>query len=136
MKTKIMKLLLICMCLPILLTAQENHLSLANSMAEKGLYEEAIAEINTVIDKDPAYARAYKIRGHIYIAKGDLQKALEDLTQVITLVHNQAKPYVDRAVVHYKMGNKGLAMADITQAQKIAPNDPWTTAVKDQISSE
>jgi Flp pilus assembly protein TadD len=136
MNTTIIKLLIISLCLPVLLVAQNNPISTANAMAEQGRYAEALTELNSAIANEPNSARAYKIRGHVYIAQGDHQKALADLSKVIALTPHQAKPYVDRAIVHYKMGNKGLALSDISAAQRIAPTDSWVAAVREKISSE
>lgn len=126
------KLLIMLCCLPAILMAD---ISAANRMAESGRYDEALKELNQAISQDPS-ARTYKLRGHVYIAKGDLSKALSDLSQAISLAPNSAKPYVDRAIVHYKMGNKGLALDDMAKAEKIAPESAWVQGVKEKISND
>jgi len=140
MKLNVIKLIIFLFCLPLMLIGAESNpeanIMKANMMAEQGQYGQALKEIDAAIKKAPNSARAYKIRGHIYIAKEDYQKALADLGKVISLAHNQAKPYVDRAIVHFKMGNKGLAMSDISKALKINPSDPWTLGVGNKIANE
>jgi len=75
--------------------------------------QEAIADMNTVIDIAPDNARAYHIRGLAHDKSGDYNKALEDFNQALELNPNYGAVFYSRANLHTKMGHTDEAAEDI-----------------------
>jgi len=75
--------------------------------------QEAIADMNTVIDIAPDNARAYHIRGLAHDKSGDFNKALEDFNQALELNPNYGAVFYSRANLHTKMGHTDEAAEDI-----------------------
>ena len=110
--------------------------SAGNSFANRGKYPEALEQLTKAIEKDPAQARAYKLRGHVYYAMGDYQKAFADLDKVVELAPNNYNVYVDRAIVNYQAGNKEAAKRDIAKALKMNPDSAFSKAAAEKILSQ
>ncbi len=66
---------------------------LADTHREGGLLDEALEEINTVIDKQPDSIKALQVRGKINLDNGFIQECLKDYQRLIELKPNQASIY-------------------------------------------
>ncbi|MEJ2284913.1 MAG: tetratricopeptide repeat protein [Desulfobacterales bacterium] len=82
--------------------------------------QEAIADMNTVIDIAPDNARAYHIRGLAHDKSGDLNKALEDFNQALELNPNYGAVFYSRASLHTKMGHTDEAAEDIRMVTQLS----------------
>jgi len=79
-------------------------------------YQEAIAVLNNVLEKDPQDAQAHRKRGIAYAHIGKYSEALTDLSRAIDLNDTDAEAYNQRGIVHYKLGRYPQAMADFNRA--------------------
>ncbi len=75
--------------------------------------QEAIADINAVIDIAPDNARAYHMRGLAHDKSGDPDGALADFNHALELNPDYGAVYYSRANLHTKMGRPDLAAEDI-----------------------
>lgn len=85
---------------------------------------DAMEDIEKAIDADPANARAYGFRGHLYIIKGDYHRALSDLNRSIELDRNLFPSYETRSRAYEALGQVNEALADMKTALSLRPNDP------------
>jgi tetratricopeptide (TPR) repeat protein len=75
--------------------------------------QDALADINAVIDIAPDNARAYHMRGLAHDKSGNLDGALEDFNHALELNPDYGAVYYSRANLHTKMGHPDLAADDI-----------------------
>jgi|GEM_PF-5149506 len=91
--------------------------------AEKGDYDQAIADYTQAINLSPNYAMAYNNRGWAYYLKGDLDQAIKDTTKAIQLDPDVAYAYITRGHVYDNMGDIDRAVADFEIALSLDPNN-------------
>ena len=82
--------------------------------------QEAIADMNAVIDIAPDNARVFHMRGLAHDKSGDLDKALEDFNQALELKPDYGTVYYSRAHLHTKMGRPDLATEDIQMVTQLS----------------
>lgn len=79
-------------------------------------YQDAIAALSQILEKNPQDAQAHRKRGIAYAHIGKYPEALADLDRAIALNDPDAAAYNQRGIVHYKLGRYPQAMADFNQA--------------------
>jgi tetratricopeptide (TPR) repeat protein len=93
-----------------------------NEAKNRGNYDQAIADYDAAIQKDPNNAVAWHWRGYLYEEKKDWDRAIVDLNQAIRLDPNYAKAYLNRGTAYYYKKDNDRAIADYTQAIRLDPN--------------
>lgn len=100
--------------------------SLAEESLNKGLeylqggkYNEAIAELTSVIEADPKNAVAYYNRGLAYNKIQKSGKAILDYAKAIELDPKNAEAYYNRGIVYYYRDELDMAIADWTRTIEI-----------------
>jgi tetratricopeptide (TPR) repeat protein len=88
--------------------------------------DNAIADWNSAINRDPRDARAYRQRGGAYFKKGDFSLAIADYSRAIELEPKEAKGYFNRGLVYQARDERTKAIADFTTVVTLA-NDPEAT---------
>jgi lipoprotein NlpI len=73
----------------------------------------AVESFNQSIKADPAYAKAYHMRGLAFESKGDHQAALTDFNEAIELNPQYGAAYYSRGALYAKMGREDLSTDDI-----------------------
>ena len=68
----------------------------AVALHNSGQTDKALAEIDTVIAKDPARARAFRARGEIFRQLGQIDRAFEALNEAVRLDPGNAYGYESR----------------------------------------
>lgn len=91
--------------------------------ADKGEYDQAIADDNEAIRLDPKDAYAYSNRGAAYENKGQHDQAIADYNHAIELNPEDEYAYRDRGLVYENKGQYDEAIADENQAIHVSPKD-------------
>ncbi len=98
----------------------------------EGQYDNAISVLTEAIErgKGTMLSTAYKMRGVVYVEKGQYALALNDMTKSISLQskkHDAAEylpsTYYARGVIYNKLGNRELAVADFRMAADLEPKN-------------
>ena len=95
--------------------------SLAENYLEVGEYEEAIAQIQAVLDQDPQNAAALLTRGKAEFTQGNYDQALETFAQSIELDGSSAEAFDERGNTYYEKGLYDEAIADYRKAISVDP---------------
>lgn len=99
-------------------TAAE-HYSNANALITSGKYDEALAQLNQAIAKDPKVADYFTLRGELYRNKNDCVNAIADYSKSIELNPNNGEVYYLRAICYYFTKEYDKAWDDVRKAQSL-----------------
>ncbi|MCX5701812.1 MAG: tetratricopeptide repeat protein [Candidatus Omnitrophica bacterium] len=91
----------------------------AQEYLNKGMYDQAIAELNKAIQIDPSAAEFYTLRGHLYRTKTELTHAISDYAKSIELNPNNGEIYYYRAICYMFTKEYGKAWDDVHKAQSL-----------------
>ncbi len=72
-------------------------------------YQESLAELNTAIEKNPAYANAYVARGGAYLGLRNYAEAVSDYQKALTINANMATPQFGLGRAYERLGQKASA---------------------------
>jgi tetratricopeptide (TPR) repeat protein len=86
-------------------------------------YDDAIADINRVIQIRPQWGEAYEKRGQVYMAASDLSNAIADYTRAIEINPKFADAYFYRAIARNGLRDYAGEMEDLNTCIEIDPND-------------
>jgi tetratricopeptide (TPR) repeat protein len=96
-----------------------NHRAMAFSNSEKN--QEAINDLNKVIELNPKYAPGYRNRAGVFETTGEYSKAIDDYTITIKL-ENGADDYAKRGAAFGKIQKFDDAIKDYTKALELNPS--------------
>ena len=99
------------------------HLGRAQTLAQAGKTDEALAEFNTALDLDPHNARAFYNRGLLYQSDKQYELAIADFTSANGLTPQQADPLLGRATCYLALGKAREAAADLDEAVQGSPQN-------------
>lgn len=91
----------------------------------QGRYDEAVAALSKAINRNPAYAPAYRLRASAFKAIKDYPASAEDYTSLLALTPDFLF-YNRRGLVYEEMKEYKLAAADYTAAINLNPRWPIT----------
>ncbi|MDD5226881.1 MAG: tetratricopeptide repeat protein [Candidatus Omnitrophica bacterium] len=104
-------------------------------LAQSEKYDEAIAEFNKVIARDPNNVAAYVALGNAYKQKKEVEKALATYTQGLEIAKDDRRTtdlYKERADAYLRAGWSGkgdknfeLAIADLNKAEPFQSKNGW-----------
>ena len=100
---------------------REAHYNRAIALSEAGVYLDAIADFDRVIEIYPQYTEAYYKRGLTKIKMGNYEGAIADFDQAIVSNPQFADAYSGRGATKSKTGDHDGAIADFDQAFAINP---------------
>jgi len=89
-----------------------------------GLYAEAAADFNKVIQGAPRDPTGYNSLGDVYLAKGDYQSALKNYEMAIEVEPLFVDAYIGRGIVYVSLEKYALAINDFQKVLQTAPDDP------------
>jgi len=96
------------------------HLFKGIHYANKGLWDDAIAEYDRAIELNPRFVEAYFVRGVVYTeGKGQYDKAISDFSKVIEITPEDADAYHNRGVAHYLIGDYSKAWEDVHKVESL-----------------
>jgi tetratricopeptide (TPR) repeat protein len=99
------------------------HLNNASSLAQKGEYGAALAELDRAIELDLKSSRAYSLRGYVYRWRNEYDRALADVNEAIRLDSKNASALSIRGGIFSIKGDIDKALADTTAAILLNPNN-------------
>ena len=88
---------------------------------DKGLYDQAISDLNKAIEINPRFVKAYNNRGNAYVNKGLYDQALSDLNKAIEIEPRFAQAFNNRGNVYINKGLHDQALSDFNKAIEINP---------------
>jgi tetratricopeptide (TPR) repeat protein len=84
--------------------------------------DDALAQLKRATEIDPKFAPAYRVRGEVQVARGDLNLALEARASFSRLMPDEAEPYQLIAHTYQQMQQFDKAVEHYTRALKIDPD--------------
>ncbi len=94
---------------------------------------QALDDLNKVIEEKPELVDAYIERGTVFIGARRFDDAIGDLTRAIELDPRNAKAFATRATAKLQAEAKDDALYDVNQALQIASNDAFALRVRGNV---
>jgi tetratricopeptide (TPR) repeat protein len=88
----------------------------------KGMYDDALKELNKAIGINPKSAKAYHYRATVFAYKNNLDKAIADWNKSIELDDNQFLSHYSRGLAFYRKGDIDKAITDWNKSILLNPN--------------
>ena len=85
-------------------------------------FDEAIAQWEEIVRKDPNHAEVHYNLGTAYMYQGKIESAIEALKRALSIDPTLSEAYNKLGIICYKQGNAGLAFACWKQALMINPD--------------
>jgi tetratricopeptide (TPR) repeat protein len=98
----------------------------AHNAMEKKEYQRALALLDRMIDRYPAYAEAWNRRGALYFELGDFEKSLADSERALALNPNHYGAMQGAGVCRLQLGDVAEACRYLRAALKLLPHDEGT----------
>ncbi len=102
------------------------HAKIANDRAieywKRNRFDEAIAQWEEIVRKNPNLAEIYYNLGNAYVYQGKIENAIEAFKQALSIDPALLEAYNKLGIICYKQGNLELAFACWKQALMINPD--------------
>ena len=112
----------------------ESNLTIAHLLArvyiEDQRWDDAISELERVLDGEPENYDAYYDLGHVYFELGDYETAIDNFENVIAYEQNQNNELLYYALAQAYEANNQIDKAISNYLKAIAVNDKFTLAYK------
>lgn len=106
-------------------TATRIHYSLGgNLFFQKGLYREAVAELEKAVALEPHFSPAYNLLGMSYANLNDLESAEKNFLKVIALSPGWDQGYLNLALLYQRKGDLQKAFPLLQKALSLNPDHP------------
>lgn len=102
--------------------AMAARLNLGYVYRESGMYEEALEQFNTVIEKEPTNGLAYANKGVVYQKQGKTDDAIATLQKGIEVSPKERDLYMSLGLLYEKENKLDDALANYQRAQEVSPN--------------
>jgi tetratricopeptide (TPR) repeat protein len=96
-------------------------------------FNQAVDDLNKVIELKPDVADAYVERGMVFTQVRRFDDAIGDLTRAVEIDPKNVKAYAMRAQARLQAEANDDALSDVNQALEIANNDPLSLRVRGQV---
>ena len=100
----------------------EIYTNRAVAQRNKGMPDQAIADLTKAIELSPAEAIPYYDRGAVYIGQGSYDLAVADLSEAIVRSGNYEDAYYARGLVYARLHRYDLAVADFSRVIVLKPD--------------
>ncbi|MEZ5008356.1 MAG: tetratricopeptide repeat protein [Chitinophagales bacterium] len=97
----------------------------AIELINKRSFEEAIFQLNQIIENSPENVEAFYWRSVSFLNLKQFENALYDLDSAIDKYDEYADAYTQRGVVYFHMGKLQLALDDMNKAAELEPKNPY-----------
>ena len=104
----------------------------AEYYGELGLFEQAIAELSRVLNKEPDWTNLCN-RGTYFATAGDLDNAVKDFTAAIELEPQRAFPYYRRGWCYEMLRDTTKAMADYDLGIELDDDYPYLYLMRGEL---
>jgi tetratricopeptide (TPR) repeat protein len=109
------------------MTEVNDLLESSRAHLEAGEYNEAITDLEAVIEMDSDSSEAHKLLGQVYNQTGDLMKAADEFRTVIALdPEKAAAAHHNLGVTYFQLQDPGAAVAEFEAALELDPDDADT----------
>ncbi|HEX8775270.1 MAG TPA: tetratricopeptide repeat protein [Pyrinomonadaceae bacterium] len=98
------------------------YLSKGNIYQEQERLDEALNELNKILQLDTKHVFAYILRGDVLRRKRDYESAIRSYSTAIQLNPRFAEAYGDRGYAYYFKGNHEQALKDYAKALELKPD--------------
>ncbi|MDP3071628.1 MAG: tetratricopeptide repeat protein [Opitutaceae bacterium] len=98
------------------------YIALADALNTAQKYDEAVALLDKVINRDAEHPEALILMGQVRLRMGDKERAVTTLERAIALYPRSAPMHFQLGAAHESAGNLPAASASFSQALRIAPN--------------
>ena len=107
---------------------ESEALNKGTSFVNRGMYDQAIAELDKAIQINPNSDSAYYNRGRAWSKKGYIDKAISDYTKAIEInsIETIQVAYNNRGQEHEKKGDIDQALSDYTKGIDAVPNPTFS----------
>lgn len=100
-------------------------------------FDEALLDLNHVIERDPKHAQALLTRGMVYVGKQYHALAQRDFAETLRIDPAlRAEVLKARAMAHSQQGDHAAAIRDATEAIDLQPNDLAILKLRGQVYLE
>lgn len=86
-----------------------------------GKPDQALADIDRVLEFDPNYMDGYRLRGEVRVAQNDFRGAVDDFTLALKASPRSAELFYGRAHAYERLEEIEKALADLDEAIKLQP---------------
>ena len=93
----------------------------SEKLIELGKYDQAMADLDKVLESNPRLAAAYYLRGILYQRKNEHIRAISDFDKAIELNPRFAEAYNNRGIVYESESQYDRALSDYSEAIKLNP---------------
>jgi tetratricopeptide (TPR) repeat protein len=104
----------------------------AMTYEELGRYEEALADLDRLIELDPTGTWAHARRGMAHLELGRHEEALADLDRLIELDPSSRWALARRAMTYEELDRYEEALADLDRLIELDPTGTWAHARRDE----
>ena len=98
------------------------HSVRAMGFSATGKYDDAITEMTTAIEVDPAQANSYFMRAAAYETKKDYDKAIADLDKAVGLDATRGDFFLLRGIVYADKGDLDRALTEMNEKVRLDPD--------------
>jgi tetratricopeptide (TPR) repeat protein len=93
----------------------------SEKLIELGKYDQAMADLDKVLESNPRLAAAYYLRGILYQRKNEHIRAISNFDKAIELNPRFAEAYNNRGIVYESESQYDRALSDYSEAIKLNP---------------
>lgn len=97
------------------------HEGRARAYAALKKYDDALKDLDQVVQSNPKSASMLTMRGAVRCDNGNFQQAVDDCTKAIELDADHASAYLQRGNAYRKLNNDDLARGDFETADRLDP---------------
>jgi len=101
----------------------EAEILLAKAYAANENYDEAIALLDTILERDPAYSEGFTQRGLLYTQMEEFEKAYDDFALAFKVAPKSFNACIQLSEANFSLRKPGNAYQQASECQKLAGND-------------
>ena len=127
---------LLCSCAPPaqLALAQDDVYMRAENLIRNHHWDEGLAALDPLLQRDPKNVRALNLSGLALIGKGDVSEAEQSFRKALSTDPRFAPALKNLSIIEFNSGEYSSAEKHLLAAQKIVPDDPAVNLYLGEIS--
>jgi tetratricopeptide (TPR) repeat protein len=112
------------------------RLQLGEVLLDRGRVEEAAAQFERIVQKQPNNARALLGLSRVVYERGDLSGSVVQLERCLTNEHTRHDANLLLAQIHERLGNKPAAEQALRQAADLPKDKMWPDRFQDEVDQQ
>ncbi|MEZ0228171.1 MAG: protein kinase, partial [Planctomycetota bacterium] len=109
--------------------ALDVHLAIARVLAKMGRFDDALATLAQILEKDPTHVKALLQRGQVWDLRKEHRKAIEDYARVIDKELDSAEAYLLRGKSYFELHDYTKAKEDFEKVLERKDSD-WQAYIE------